>query len=436
MAAILYWPFFSLCCVHFADIITQYLLYRPPSRSNLLTFFMRRYLTLTALGLLTIACGVALTGQAQTNVIRIGIALPLSGDLAGSAASIKAGTELAVAEAKASFAKLGFSLDTLALDDKADRDTGKSVAAKLVADKNLLAVVGHYNSGVTIAASDVYEAAGLAFVAAAATNPKLTDRGLKSANRVCGRDDVQGPAGADYAFTALNLRRVFIVFEKNDYGQGIAEAFRDRYRSLGGTIGGYIGVEVDKDSRIAGTTSEKLAGQIQLFQPTLVYFAGLHPVGAPLLKALRTIGSKAAFMGPDGLDTPDFIKDAGADAAGVYYTTVGGNLENYPGSKSFAAAYQKRYTKSADYLSIFGYESAQAVLRGLESAIKQNKNKRPSRSQVGQAIRGLSYDGITGKVEFDNKGDRLLANYFVVQYKEAKYPGTVVKSLKVRAPQR
>jgi branched-chain amino acid transport system substrate-binding protein len=397
---------------------------------------MRRYLTLTALGLLTIALSTALVGQAQNNLIRIGIALPLSGDLAGTANGVKEGAELAVAEAKATFAKLGFSLDTVAVDDKADRETGKKVAAQLVADKNLLALVGHYNSGVTIAASEVYEPANLAFVAATATNPKLTDRKLKVVNRVCGRDDVQGPAGADYAFTTLNLRRVFIVFEKNDYGQGIAEAFRDRFRSLGGAIGGYVGVDLDKDSRLTGTTAEKLAGQVQLFQPTLIYFAGLHPVGAPLIKALRAIGSKAAFMGPDGLDTPDFVKDAGEAATGVYYTTVGGNLENYPESKNFAAAFQKRYSKSAEYLSIFGYESAQAVLRGIESAIRQNKNKRPSRAQVAQAIRALSYDGITGKVEFDAKGDRRLANYFVAQYQAAKYPGNVIKALKVRAPQR
>jgi branched-chain amino acid transport system substrate-binding protein len=375
------------------------------------------------------------SGLAQTTArVRVGIALPLSGDLSGTAGGIKNGAELAVAEAAPRFARLGLSLDSTAFDDEADRVTAQAVASKLVADKDVLAVVGHYNSGATIAASEVYEPANLGFVAATATNPTLTDRKLKTANRVCGRDDVQGPAGADYAYNTLNLRRVFIVFEKNAYGQGIADAFRDRYRALGGTIVGSVGVDTDDNSRLKGQTSDQLARQVQLFRPTLVYFAGLHPVGAPFLKALRAIGNTATFLGPDGLDTPDFVKEAGPDAKGVYYTTVGGNLDNYPAAKAFGAAYQKRFNKPADYLAIFGYEAAQAVLRGTEAAYRANGNKRPNRAQVAAAIRKLSYEGITGKVEFDAKGDRLLANYFVAQYTDAAYPGKVVKALRVRAP--
>jgi len=139
-----------------------------------------------------VALALALSVQAQEKgTIKIATQSPLSGGSAQLGEQIKLGAQMAIEEAKAKFQALGYKLELAAYDDQANPDTGVANANRIINDSEILGVVGHYNSGVAIPSSEVYARVNLVMVSPANTNPRVTDRGLPSVNRICGRDDVQ-----------------------------------------------------------------------------------------------------------------------------------------------------------------------------------------------------------------------------------------------------
>uniref|UniRef100_UPI0025C32AD0 branched-chain amino acid ABC transporter substrate-binding protein n=1 Tax=Deinococcus sp. TaxID=47478 RepID=UPI0025C32AD0 len=147
---------------------------------------------------LSLLAAVTLSSAGALSSIKIATISPLSGGSSNQGLQIKNGTQLAINDMKAQFAKAGMSVSLVAYDDQADPATGTAAARRVAADKTILAVVGTLNSGVAIPASAALAPSHVAMVSPVNTNPKVTDRGLANMNRVCARDDAQGPAGADF----------------------------------------------------------------------------------------------------------------------------------------------------------------------------------------------------------------------------------------------
>src|SRR5712691_8716019 len=184
---------------------------------------------LTALAL--VLPGAALTDAQSKGTIKIATQTPLSGGQASIGESIKLAVQLAIEQKKGALEKMGFKVELVPYDDQAKPDVGVANAKNIIVDKNILLVIGHLNSGVAIPSSEVYKDVQLAMISPANTNPVVTDRNLLNVNRVCGRDDVQGTVGAEFAKTLkMNGRPVksaYVVHDKTTYGQGVAEFFRD-----------------------------------------------------------------------------------------------------------------------------------------------------------------------------------------------------------------
>jgi branched-chain amino acid transport system substrate-binding protein len=170
--------------------------------------------------------------------------------------------------------------------------------------------------------------------------------------------------------------------------------------------------------------------------PALVYFGGIYHQGGLLLKQMREKGVNAAFMGPDGLDSSEMVKIAGAQVVGSYYTTVAGPPDAYPESSAFAKRFKQRFGKEAESFTMYGYDAALVGIKAIEQAIQTNGGKKPSRPEVSAAVRKIKgFKGITGAIAFDNKGDPVKAKYFVLQFERRSYPGKVVKVIEQQAPQ-
>jgi branched-chain amino acid transport system substrate-binding protein len=370
-------------------------------------------------------------------VIRVSSASPLSGSRAATGVTIRNGAQLAVEEARARFEQLGIRLEFRAMDDMGSADIGVRVARELLADASVLGVVGHMNSGVSLKASPLYAAQNLLMISPSNTNPAVTDARLPNVNRVCGRDDVQGPIAAQFVRDTLGLRRVFVVNDGEAYGRGLTAAFRDRARALGVSIVGFVtnpnttleGAKPLEPNFFAG-----LARQIKLYQPQGVYYAGTETQGAPLVKALREAGFTGAFIGPDGVDNSAFITIAGDAARGAYFTSTAGPVSLLPDTASFIKRYQKRFGKAPETYSPYAFDAANVVLEAIETAYRASGNKTPTRAAVAAAARGVELSGVTGRIGFTERGDRRVADYFVLQYKTAKYPGTVVRKLSSAPP--
>lgn len=377
-----------------------------------------------------LAVGVMALGAASAQtVIKIASVSPLSGPQSSLGESIKLGAQLAIEEAAPRFKAMGFDLQFAPQDDQATPDVGVAVARRIVNDADLLGVVGHLNSGVAIPSSEVYKDTNLVMVSPANTNPRITDRGYLSVNRVAGRDDVQGPVGAEYAVKTLKKTKLFIIHDKTAYGQGLAEAFQTRAKELGATVVTFVGTE-------EASNFQPLILQMRAQKPDLVYYGGIYDKGGVLLKQMRERGITATFMGGDGLDSSELVKIAGKAVIGTLFSTTSGPIDTLPKAANFAKNYKAKFGKDSEAYGAYAYDSANVILAGLEAAIKANGGKKPTREEVAKAVRQVKMDGITGRIEFDEKGDRKLADYYIIYMKTDSYPGVVQKVIQFAPPKK
>ncbi|MGZ8452094.1 MAG: branched-chain amino acid ABC transporter substrate-binding protein, partial [Candidatus Binatia bacterium] len=334
----------------------------------------------------------------------------------------------AVEESVKAFKALGYDLVLVPQDDQAKPEVGVANARNMVADPEVLVIVGHFNSGVALPASEVYKDAMLAMISPANTATEITDRGYPNVNRVCGRDDVQGPVGARFAAQELKAKSVYIIHDKTLYGQGVADNFRNEAKKLGINVLGFEGTE-------ERANFSPMINPLKAKNPALVYFGGIYHQGGLLLKQLREKGVNAKFMGPDGLDSAEMAKIAGSSVVGSYYTSVAGPPDAYPETAAFAKKYKQRFNKDVEAFGLYGYDATQVGIKAMEQWLKANPNKKPSRAEVSTAVRNIKgFKGVTGPIEFDSKGDPVKAKYFVLQFDKQSYPGKVVKIIEQQAP--
>lgn len=363
-----------------------------------------------AAGMTLALCGSA--GAAEKS-IKIATQSPLSGDQSVVGVDIKRGAEMALEQLSAPLTAMGFKIDLAPYDDQANPDTGVANAKRIVADPAILAVVGHYNSGVQIPSSEVYHSSGLVNVSPANTNPTVTTRGYLEVNRIVGRDDVQGVVGADFA-KSKGVKTVFVVHDKTAYGQGIAEFFKKRAEENGIKVLGYEGTE--EKANFDALLSPVVAGN-----PDLVYFGGMFSQAAVLFKQARERGYEGIFLSDDGFGSSDATKIGGkalVTGGGTFYSTVSGPASIYPGAAKFSQDFQAKYKAAPQPFAVQGYDSMAITLKAIENAAKANNNEVPSRQAVAKAVRDLKeFKGLTGTFTFNEIGDPEKALYFVLQVK-------------------
>jgi branched-chain amino acid transport system substrate-binding protein len=378
--------------------------------------------------LLALFTAIPASGWAQKGKIKIAVQAPLSGEQAALGEHIKLGAQLAVEESVKAFKALGYDLELVPQDDQAKPEVGVANARNMVADPDVLVIVGHFNSGVALPASEVYKDAMLAMISPANTATEITDRGYPNVNRVCGRDDVQGPVGARFAAQELKAKSVYIIHDKTLYGQGVADNFRNEAKKLGINVLGFEGTE-------ERANFSPMINPLKAKNPALVYFGGIYHQGGLLLKQLREKGVNAKFMGPDGLDSAEMAKIAGSSVVGSYYTSVAGPPDAYPETAAFAKKFKQRFSKDVEAFGLYGYDATLVGIKAMEQWLKANPGKKPSRTDVSTAVRKIKgFKGVTGPIEFDSKGDPVKAKYFVLQFDKQSYPGKVVKVIEQQAP--
>lgn len=367
----------------------------------------RLRLVIASLVALALVLPMASIADAQSKgTIKIATQSPLSGGQAALGEGIKLGAQLAIEKFKGPLEKTGFKVELVPFDDQAKPDVGVANAKNVISDKDIMVVIGHLNSGVAIPSSEVYREGNLAMISPANTNPTITDRGYPNIFRVCGRDDVQGVVGSEFAAGTLKAKSVYIIHDKTTYGQGVAEFFKADVEKKGIKVLGYEGTEEKSNF-------DPIITPMKAKNPDLVYFGGIYEQAGPFFKQAREKGVKAKFMGPDGMDSSDLTKIAGKTVVGMNYTSVAGPVSVYPKAKQFAEEYKKKFGKNPEPFAAQAYDSTAIAIKALEAVTKGGKA--PTRDAVTAAIRDVRYSGITGSVEFNANGDPKTALYFVLQ---------------------
>jgi branched-chain amino acid transport system substrate-binding protein len=342
-------------------------------------------------------CFLALLGCSSAedgDTIRVGVAGPMTGDQARNGEELWLGATLAAEEWNEKGGVLGKKIDLLQKDDQALETEAKKVANELI-DAGVAAVIGHYNSGVTFPASQEYGDAGIPMITPAATNPEITDgpfkQGVRTVFRVCGRDDVQGATGAEFVANVLKLERVAVFHDKTIYGQGLAEAFKEKLEELGVTITLWEGFP-NKERNF-----RPFLPKLRDDDPQLWYFGGIHNQGGPLARQAKESGIPIPFMSGDGVFHPEFLSKAGEKADGAYFTFP--DIESSPEAVEFKGRYEKRWGKRTGPYSIYSYVTANILFESIEKAGGTDGVK------IAEAIRGMEHQTVIGPISFDEKGD-------------------------------
>lgn len=350
------------------------------------------------------------SGNGGTTVV-IGVDAPLTGDLSAMGLGIKNSADLAAKTANKQKFVEGVTFKIQALDDQAQPSSGQQNAVKLVANKDVLGAVGPLNSSVSESMQKVFDDAKLVQVSPANTGPSLSQgpdwrtkkvRQYKSYFRTATTDAIQGPFAAQYVYNMAKKTKVFVIDDKKTYGAGLAGTFTAEFKKLGGKVVGTEHINPDTKDFSAVATKVKKSGA------DIVYYGGEYPQAGPLSKQIKAAGAKIPLIGGDGINDAKFIELAGPDSGGDLATSVGTPVEELDSAKQFtadykAAGYKEEYSAYGGY----SYDSAWAIIEAVKKVVDDNGGKLPSdaRAKVTEAMQNVSFDGVTGKVSFDEFGD-------------------------------
>jgi branched-chain amino acid transport system substrate-binding protein len=250
-------------------------------------------------------------------------------------------------------------------------------------------------------------------ISGSATNPKLTEQGFKTIFRTVGRDDQQGPAVAQY-LVAQKIKKIAIADDASAYGEGIANEVEKTLKAAGVQV-------VAREKATDKTTDFKaILTKIKGKAPDAVFYGGMDATGGPMIKQARELGIKATFSFGDGACTEEMGKLAGAAAEGLICSQAG--LPASAASKQFNDAFKAKYGDVKQYAPFF-YDAVGLMIAAMQKADSTDPAK------YLPELHKISYNGATGKIEFDEKGDRKNAEITIFTLKGGKVePVAVVQS--------
>jgi len=348
------------------------------------------------------------------STVKIATVSPLSGSGAHQGKDIENGARMAIEELNAKGAAIGGKKVKWVLqpeDDGADPKMGTAAAQKLV-DAGAVAVVGHLNSGTTVPASKIYNAAGIPQISPAATTPLYTHQGYKTAFRVVANDNLVGRTLASYSIKTLHAKKIAVIDDRTAFGQGLADEFVKGVKAAGGAE--VVSRQFTNDK---ATDFNAILTQIRARKPDVVFYGGMDAVAGPLLKQMKALGLTAKLVSGDGICSEKLPQLAG-DALGndkVICVVAGGvtgpEEARYTG---FTERYRQRYKMELQTYAPYAYDAVM-VFAG---AMQQAGSSEPARFLP--ALAKIKHQGVTGSIAFDPNGDLLNAALTLYTYRDGK----------------
>jgi branched-chain amino acid transport system substrate-binding protein len=357
---------------------------------------------------------VAGTVSAQELVIKLGHVSPMSGGQAHYGRDNANGAILAVEDLNAKGMTIGgqkAKFQLLNEDDAADPKQGTAVAQKLV-DSKVNGIIGHLNSGTTIPASKIYHDAGIPQISPSTTSPKYTQQKFKGAFRVVANDSQLGDALAGYAIETIKAKQIAVIDDRTAYGQGVADEF------VKGIKAKAPGMQIVRQyTNDKATDFNAILTAIKGKKPDVIFFGGMDNVAAPMLRQMKQLGISAKYMGGDGICTTKLPELAGnglndnqvicAEAGGV----TGAKEKDM---EQFHARYKKRFNMDVQLYAPYVYDAVMTMATAMQKANSAEPAK------YLPELAKINYEGVTGTIAFDNKGDLKNGALTLFTYKGGK----------------
>jgi branched-chain amino acid transport system substrate-binding protein len=357
---------------------------------------------LIPLGLaLSITAATAATATAQ---VKLAVGGPITGPSAATGAQMKNGVDQAAADINATGGILGQKVVVSYGDDVSDPKQGVSVANKFSAD-GVKFVIGHYNSGVTIPSSEVYQENGILQITPASTNPTVTERKMWNIFRVCGRDDQQGQVAGEYIAKHFKGKKIAIVHDKTTYGKGLADETRKTMGKAGMKDVLYEGVNTGEKDYSALVSKIKQSGA------DLIYWGGLYTEGGLIVRQMRDQGVKAPLMGGDGITSDEFASIGGPGVEGTLMT-YGPDPRNKPDAKKVVEEFRAKKFEPEAY-TLYSYAGVQIIKQAAEAAKSLDPKKVAEKMHSG-----MQFKTVLGDIAYDKKGDITKLDYVMYVWKK------------------
>jgi branched-chain amino acid transport system substrate-binding protein len=334
-------------------------------------------------------------GTAQAD-IKIATAGPMTGQYASFGEQMRRGAELAVADINAKGGVLGEQLVLSIGDDACDPKQAVAVANKF-ASEGVVFVAGHFCSGSSIPASQVYTEEGVIQISPASTNPKLTEEGGPNVFRVCGRDDQQGIVAGNYLADHYADKKIALLHDKTAYGKGLADETKKQLNSRGveeAMYEAYTAGEKDYSALISKMNAEGI---------DVFYVGGYHTEAGLMIRQAREQNYDVQMISGDALVTDEFWKITGDAGEGTLMTFSPDPRKN-PAAASVVEEFHAQNYEPEGY-TLYTYGAIQAWAQAAEKAGSTDTDA------MIEALRGNTFDTVLGSIGFDEKGDVTAPGY-------------------------
>lgn len=332
-------------------------------------------------------------GSKKQEVVKIGLLAPLTGGNAALGVGMKNSGQLAVDQANKS-GKYPFKFELVTVDDAGDPSTAVAAMNKLIADKGISAITGHFNSGCALATAPVAHKAGVPFLVTGAIHPGITAKGYKEITRIITAADIQNKYAGKLAASEWGIKTIALINDRTDYGKTNAEQFGKAAEANGAKVISVDGISVGQQDFAA------LLTKIKATNPDCIYFGGVATEAGLLKRQMADLQMKSLFLSDSGIISDTFNKIAGPAAAGMIAFNIGKPLEDLAGGKKFLDDYEAaKFKEPADNIGPFTYDSVGLLIKVI------GESKETKRDKLIPLIRKTTYEGVLGTTSFDEKGD-------------------------------
>ncbi|MCB0206892.1 MAG: branched-chain amino acid ABC transporter substrate-binding protein [Anaerolineae bacterium] len=345
-------------------------------------------------------------GSSPKGEVTVYVAAPLTGFQANGGQTVLGGAKLAAAQLNRDGGLLGYQVKIVPLDDESDSDVAVAmadeVAASVASGEQVLGVIGHYNSGQTLAAMETYKDLPVVVITPTASETSITQRGYRNFFRVNANDAVQARVDAGFLVNTLGAQRIAVLHNDTEYGVGLAREITAELQKLGAEVVLTRQVAEGQDRYDAEIAA------IQSAAPDAIFYAG-YEIEAPYLRvALTQAGMTTPMLASDGAFLSATIDEAAGAAEGMYVSAFAPSPQSVADSQ-WIKEYQAVDFRNPDTYSINGYSALMALAEGVKKANSLDPGK------VANALRGATVDTLAGALTFDSQGDLTDPTVYVFQ---------------------
>ena len=347
--------------------------------------------------------GCSSTGGSESGTIKIGVVMPLSGQVSTFGQSGQKGLQLLEAQTNDAGGIKGRKVQFVFQDDAGTAAQSVTSAKKLITDDKVVAIVGPLTSTCANAVAPICQQNKIPMVTGTATNAKVTQAG-DYIFRTCFIDPFQGTVVAKFAATNLKATTAAVLYNNgDDYSNGLAQNFMTAFKAAGGKI-------VEQETY--NTNDKDFSAQLTKIAPTkpdVLMLPDYYNTVAVIAKQARSMGITATFLGGDGWDSSDLFSIGGDAVNGAYFSNHYSPDDTSAEVQQFIKDFKAKYNnETPDAMAALNYDAGKVLLQSIEKAGKTDA------ASIKSALK--SYDGtvVSGHITFDKNRDAVKAAVIIV----------------------